>query len=290
MISTEYIKSSNKIVQADCMEVLTGLEGSSVDLIYIDPPLIGDETQSNIRTTSMRDDDGDRTVYQPGKYQTLESGESAYNDQFDCYAKFLHPILKEAYRVLAPDGTMYLHFDAEVMTVVMEQMDTIFGENGWKSGLAIRHKYYIKLRTGCPERVETIFSYVKDPHKYVSNVADFGPGPCVALWLNDTEKSRREKRSMWRRWDKMNQINRNERTGYPNQKPIGLLKQIITASSNPGDLVLDFFAGSGTTGDAAIQLDRRFLLVDNNPAAVEVMTKRFAKYPGIEFFRFAPDI
>ena len=78
--------------------------------------------------------------------------------------------------------------------------------------------------------------------------------------------------------------NSNEKTGYPTQKPLGILRRIITASSNPGDLVLDFFAGSGTTGAACIELDRNFILVDENLQSLEVMQKRFAGVSGIEWF------
>jgi len=66
-----------------------------------------------------------------------------------------------------------------------------------------------------------------------------------------------------------------EKTGYPTQKPLGVLRRIIQASSKPGDLVIDFFGGSGTTGAAAASLDRNFILVDQNPESIAVMRDRF---------------
>lgn len=261
MSTNQYNSQLNKIIQADCMEVLKQLEASSVDLIYMDPPF------------SRKED------------QTPGVGGSAYDDQFDDYMEFLKPILEEANRVLAPHGSMYLHIDSEQTPCVLELMEAVFGGE-FKSGIGFPPQNDGEL-TGLPNRYDNVFCFVKDPQNYVSNAADLGTGPHIAKWLEGEGKGGKAKRSTLRRWKTITRIMRKEGTGYPTQKPLGLMKQIITASSNPGDLVLDFFAGSGTTGEAAMQLGRRFILVDNSPAAFEVMAKRFAKYPGINFVKLS---
>jgi len=107
--------------------------------------------------------------------------------------------------------------------------------------------------------------------------------PYMAPGLVTPEKAARGKlpTDVW--WHTIVPTNGSERTGYPTQKPLGILKRIITASSNPGNLVLDFFAGSGTTGEAALLLGRRFILVDNNLDAIDVMKKRLSQYERIEY-------
>jgi len=84
-------------------------------------------------------------------------------------------------------------------------------------------------------------------------------------------------------WHTIVPTNGKEKTGYPTQKPLGIIRRIVAASSNPGDLVLDFFAGSGTTGMVCHELGRDFILVDSNPQAIETMKLRFNGLYGIEW-------
>ncbi|MGN6502519.1 MAG: DNA-methyltransferase, partial [Pseudolysinimonas sp.] len=127
-----------------------------------------------------------------------------------------------------------------------------------------------------PAKHDNILVYVADPRRYVFNADAVDRVPYLAPGLVGPEKASRGKlpTDVW--WHTIVTTNGAERTGYPTQKPLGILRRIVQASSAPGDLVLDFFAGSGTTGAAALQLGRRALLVDQNPDAVAVMRTRLS--------------
>src|SRR5207244_5831013 len=112
--------------------------------------------------------------------------------------------------------------------------------------------------------------------------------PYMAPGLVGPEKAARGKLPTDTWWHTIVPTNGKEKTGYPTQKPLGILKRIVTASSAPGDIVLDFFAGSGTTGEACLALDRRFILIDSNEQALQVMARRFASVIGIDWIGFDP--
>ena len=281
--------SKYKIIRADCLEVLNHLDADSVDLIYIDPPFNTGREQSRTRIATRQDDDGGRIGFQGKNYRTVELGTSAFNDRFEDYIEFLQPKLTEAYRVLAPHGSFYLHIDYREVHYVKIMMDQIFGRDCFQNELIWAYDYGGKQKNKWPAKHDNILYYVKDLGNFVFNVNDIEREPYMAPGLVTPEKAERGKlpTDVW--WHTIVPTNGRERTGYPTQKPLGILKRIISASSLPEDLVLDFFAGSGTTGEAALRLGRRFLLVDNNPEALEVMARRFREYPGIEFIGFASD-
>lgn len=273
---------------ADNMEVLKALSPGSVDLIYLDPPFNTRKMQARTRIETFQAMDGDRVGYQGKHYITVEKDTMAFADQYDDYLGFLRPRLEEAYRVLASHGSFYLHIDYREVHYVKVLLDEIFGRECFKNEIIWAYDFGGKPKTRWPAKHDNILFYVKDPNNYVFNVDDIEREPYMAPGLVTPEKAERGKLPTDTWWHTIVPTNGKERTGYPTQKPLGILNRILTASSSPGDIVLDFFAGSGTTGEAAFLLDRRFILVDNNVEALEVMAKRFYKYPGVQFVGYEP--
>jgi site-specific DNA-methyltransferase (adenine-specific) len=185
--------------------------------------------------------------------------------------------LLEAYRILAPTGTLYFHIDYREVHYCKLLLDGIFGREAFLNEIIWAYDYGGRPKNRWPPKHDNILVYVKDVDAYTFNREDIDRIPYMAPGLVGKEKAQRGKLPTDTWWHTIVSPTGKEKTGYPTQKPLGILKRIVQASSNPGDLVLDFFAGSGTTGAAALELGRRFLLVDNNPEAIEVMRKRFEK-------------
>jgi len=278
----------NRIYFADNMQVLKELATASVDLIYIDPPFNTGKIQRRTRIRTLRSEDGDRVGFQGYRYRTVEIGTHAFSDIFDDYLAFLEPRLREAYRVLAPHGSLYLHVDYREVHYCKILLDTIFGRDCFLNEIIWAYDYGGRPRRKWPPKHDNILLYVKDPRNYTFNTEEIERIPYMAPGLVGPAKASRGKlpTDVW--WHTIVPTNSRERTGYPTQKPLGILKRIVQASSNPGDLVLDFFAGSGTTGEACLLLGRRFILVDNNQEALEVMARRFAHVSSIEWIGFDP--
>jgi len=281
-------KPRGQIHYADNMEILKNLSPGSVDLIYIDPPFNTGKSQDRTHITITQDEHGDRVGFQGKRYVTVKKDTTGYRDQYDDYLGFLRPPLEEAYRVLASHGSFYLHIDYREVHYVKVLLDEIFGRECFKNEIIWAYDFGGKPRTKWPAKHDNILFYVKDPNNYVFNVDDIERIPYMAPGLVTPEKAAMGKLPTDTWWHTIVATNGKERIGYSTQKPLGILKRILTASSNTGDLVLDFFAGSGTTGEAAFLLDRRFILVDNNVEALEVMARRFNKYPYVEFVGYEP--
>ncbi|MCI0341132.1 MAG: site-specific DNA-methyltransferase [Planctomycetales bacterium] len=257
-------------------------------LVYLDPPFNTGKERAHTRLRTVRDEAGDRTGFQGRRYRTVPLGKSAYADVHDDYLAFLEPRLREAQRVLADDGTLYLHLDSREAHYAKVLLDGIFGRESFLNEVIWAYDYGGRGKRRWPEKHDTILVYVKDPERYVFDAEAIERIPYMAPGLVGPEKAARGKlpTDVW--WHTIVPTNGKERTGYPTQKPLGILRRIVQASSRRGDLVLDFFAGSGTTGAAALELGRRFLLVDENPEALEVMARRFEGVPGIEWVGFDP--
>ncbi len=272
-----------RIYHADNLTVLRGLPDGCVDLIYIDPPFNTGRKQTRTRIRVVRAADGDRTGFQGARYRTVRLGTQAFADLFDDYLAFLEPRLREAYRVLASHGTLYVHLDPREAHYCKVLLDAIFGRRCFLNEIIWAYDYGGRSRRRWPAKHDTILVYVKDPRRYTFNLEAVERLPYLAPGLVGPEKAARGKTptDVW--WHTIVPTGGRERTGYPTQKPLGILRRIVLASSNPGDLVLDFFAGSGTTGAACLELGRRFILVDNNPQAIAVMRRRFAGVPDIEW-------
>lgn len=281
----EYVDT---IVYSDNLAVLRTLPDGCVPLIYIDPPFNTGKTRSLTRLRTTRDPDGDRVGFQGQTYRTLRLGTTRFADVFDDYLAFLEPRLVEARRVLAPNGTLYVHLDPREVHYVKVLLDGIFGRECFLNEIIWAYDFGGRSTRRWPAKHDNILVYVTSPRDYVFNVDAIDRIPYMAPGLVGPEKAARGKLPTDTWWATIVPTKARERTGYPTQKPLTILRRIIAASSNPGDLVLDFFAGSGTTGVAARELGRRFLLVDNNPEALQVMARRFAGEAGVRFVGFDP--
>jgi site-specific DNA-methyltransferase (adenine-specific) len=234
------------------------------------------QRRTRIRTT--RDERGDRTGFKGLRYRTDLIGESRFADAFDDYAAFLWPRLLDAHRVLSDRGTLYFHIDYREAHYCKVLLDRIFGRDCFLNEIIWAYDYGARTHRRWPPKHDNILVYVKDRRRYTFNYDDLDRIPYLAPGLVGPEKAARGKTPTDCWWHTIVSPQSRERTGYPTQKPLPILSRIVRASSNPGDLVLDFFAGSGTTGEAAALDGRRFILVDNNPEAVAVMRRRLARF------------
>jgi site-specific DNA-methyltransferase (adenine-specific) len=228
-------------------------------------------------------ENGDRVGFQGKRYETQIVGQSGYRDQFDDYLAFLEPRLRETYRLLSPQGSLYFHIDFREVHYCKILLDEIFGRESFINEIIWAYDYGARTRKRWPPKHDNILWYARDPKHYTFNYEDIERIPYMAPGLVGEEKAKRGKLPTDTWWHTIVGTNSREKTGYPTQKPVGVIRRIIQASSNPGDTVLDFFAGSGTVGDVCLELGRSFILVDNNPQAIEVMKKRFAHAADIEW-------
>jgi site-specific DNA-methyltransferase (adenine-specific) len=255
----------------------------SVDLVYVDPPFNTGKTQRKTRMRVTKSEDGDRTGFGGRRYATELGASTEYVDVFDDYLGFLEVRLREAYRVLKPSGSFYLHLDYREVHYCKVLMDQIFGRECFQNEIIWAYDYGGRPKNRWPAKHDNILYYVKDPAHFTFNRDDIDRIPYMAPGLVGPEKAARGKLPTDTWWQTIVPPGGRESTGYATQKPLPILRRIITASSNPGDLVLDFFAGSGTTGVAAAELGRRFILVDSNPQAIEAMKIRFADLGDVDF-------
>jgi site-specific DNA-methyltransferase (adenine-specific) len=260
----------------------------TVNLIYIDPPFNTGKAQSRTRIKTVRSASGNRVGFQGQRYATAKMGSRAFPDRFDDYIAFLEPRLREAYRALAPDGTLYFHIDYREAHYCKVLLDGIFGRRSFLNEIIWAYDYGGRPTRRWPPKHDNILVYVKDPSRYVFDTEAVERIPYMAPGLVGPEKAARGKLPTDTWWHTIVPTNGRERTGYPTQKPLGVVTRIVQASSRPGDLVLDFFAGSGTTGEACLANNRRFMMVDDNPEALEVMARRFEGVPDIRWVGFVP--
>jgi site-specific DNA-methyltransferase (adenine-specific) len=266
----------NYIYFGDNLPLLQSLAAGSADLIYIDPPFNTGRTQTRVQLRTNRSPDGDRTGFGGQRYKTVRVAAKAFADVFDDYEAFLAPRLREAHRLLAPDGSLYFHIDYREAHYCKLLLDRLFGRECFLNEIIWAYDYGARTRRKWPPKHDNILVYVKDPRHYVFNYDTVDRIPYMAPGLVGPEKAARGKTptDVW--WHTIVSPTGKEKTGYPTQKPLGILRRIVAASSPPGGTVLDFFAGSGTTGVAAHELGRRFVLVDDNPQALAVMRQRLA--------------
>ena len=276
-------QAAGRVVVADNLAVLADLPDDSIDLIYVDPPFNTGKRQTLQRLKTIRDDGGDREGFQGRRYRTVRLGRSSYVDVHDDYLTFVEERMVECRRVLKPTGSLYFHIDYREAHYCKVLLDAIFGRSCFLNEVIWAYDYGARTTRKWPPKHDTILVYVKDPTRYYFDADAVGRIPYMAPGLVGPEKAARGKLPTDTWWHTIVPPTGAERTGYPTQKPLGILRRIVQASCPPGGIVADFFAGSGTTGAACIELGRRFLLVDNNPAAGRVMAGRFAGTPSIDY-------
>lgn len=259
----------------DNLPVLRDLPTTSVDLIYIDPPFNTGKVQRRTQISTIRDEDGDRTGFQGKRYRTEKIGTKGYDDIFDDFLGFLEPRLIEAHRLLKPDGSLFFHIDYREVHYCKVLLDSIFGRDSFQNEIIWAYDYGARTKKKWPAKHDNILWYSKDPKHYQFHLEEVDRIPYMAPGLVGPEKAARGKTptDVW--WHTIVSPNGKEKTGYPTQKPRGVLDRIVKVHSQPGDLLLDFFAGSGSFGESANELGRDCILIDNNREAWQVMEKRF---------------
>ena len=280
--------TANRIYLADNLETLQSMDDGCVDLIYIDPPFNTGKQQKRTQIQTRRCEGGDRKGFGEQRYRTLKLGTKNFTDLFDDYLAFLEPRLCQAYRVLSSAGSLYFHIDYREAHYCKILLDGIFGRDCFLNEIIWAYDYGGRSKKKWPAKHDNILVYVKDAKNYTFNAEAVGRIPYMAPGLVGKEKAARGKLPTDTWWHTIVGTNGKEKTGYPTQKPLGVIRRIVQASSNVGDLVLDFFAGSGTIGQVCLELDRRFILIDNNRQALQVMADRFEDVPGIEWIGFDP--
>jgi site-specific DNA-methyltransferase (adenine-specific) len=260
----------------DNLAVLGGMDEAAVDLIYIDPPFNTGKVQRRQRLATVRDENGDRIGFAGRRYRTVKLGACEYPDIFGDFPAFLEPRLLQARRVLKPNGSLFFHVDYREVHYCKVLLDQIFGRACFINEIIWAYDYGARTKTKWPPKHDTILWYAKDPAHYRFNIEECDRIPYMAPKLVGPEKAARGKTPTDTWWHTIVSPNGREKTGYPTQKPRGILDRIVKVHSQPGDVLLDFFAGSGTFGESAAELGRDCILVDSNPEALRVMQERFA--------------
>jgi site-specific DNA-methyltransferase (adenine-specific) len=266
----------NQIIHGENLRVLRGLAAETVDLIYVDPPFNTGRRQVRPRMTTIRDQDGDRTGFGGVRYRTEKSPDSltGYADRFDDYIGFLRPRMEEAKRILKPAGSLFFHIDPREVHYCKVMLDEVFGRACFQNEIIWAYDYGARSTKRWPAKHDNILWYTRDPERYTFDLGESDRIPYMAPGLVGPVKAARGKTptDVW--WHTIVSPTGKEKTGYATQKPLGILERIVRVHSRPGDLVLDFFAGSGTAGVAAARNGRDYLLVDESAEAVAVMEKR----------------
>jgi len=264
----------DRILLGENLALLAGFASSSFQLIYIDPPFNTGRTQTRTTLRVLRDEDGERTGFQGRRYSTEVLQQDSYGDAHEDFLGFLAPRLREAHRLLSREGTLYFHIDYREAHYCKLLLDEIFGRDCFLNEIIWAYDYGAKTKTRWPAKHDTILVYVKDPEAYHFDSEEVDREPYMAPGLVTAEKAARGKlpTDVW--WHTIVPTAGGERTGYPTQKPEGIVRRMVAASTRPGDWCLDFFAGSGTLGAVASALGRHYVLIDSNPRAVEIMLAR----------------
>jgi site-specific DNA-methyltransferase (adenine-specific) len=268
--------SEDLVLLGDNLELLPELDDGIFQLAYLDPPFNTGRVQRRTTLAAVASAEGDRIGFQGRRYATSVLAESSFGDEFDDYLGFLAPRLSEVRRLLCDSGTLYLHIDYREAHYVKVLLDELFGRECFLNEIIWAYDYGARTRRRWPAKHDTILVYVKDPKTYWFDSEAVEREPYMAPGLVTPEKAARGKlpTDVW--WHTIVSPTGKEKTGYPTQKPEGILRRIVQASSKPGDWCLDCFAGSGTVGAVSARLGRRFVLIDSNPAAVAVARRRVA--------------
>jgi site-specific DNA-methyltransferase (adenine-specific) len=265
------------IFEGDNLVALRSLPDEAFRLIYIDPPFNTGKPQVRHSLKTSRSPTGSRLGFKGERYETISGSKLAYNDSFDDYWSFLRPRLIEAWRLLTDDGTLYVHLDYREVHYAKVYLDSIFGSQCFLNEIIWAYDYGARARKKWATKHDNILIYVKNPDNYVFNAQDVDGQPYKTPGLGTLPSPTELLPSdVW--WHTIVSTMGKEKTGYPTQKPEGILRRIIQASSEPGDWILDFFAGSGTTGAVAHSLGRKFVMVDQNPESLSTIKARLSSH------------
>ncbi len=272
-----------RIVQGENAEVLATLPRGFARLIYIDPPFNTGRKQERQRMRVRAADDGGRVGFGGRRYDVEHVDSPAYQDAFDDYVGFLLDRVEAALPCLTEDGSLFVHLDYREAHYVKVALDRLLGRERFQNEIVWAYDFGGRPKRKWPAKHDTIFWYVLDPKRYVFCFEAMDRIPYMAPGLVGAEKAARGKTptDVW--WHTIVPTTGKEKTGYPTQKPLGVLERIIKVHTEPGDTVLDFFAGSGTTGEAAARNGRGFVLIDEHPDAIAIMSERLAQWePDVE--------
>ena len=285
------ILGDNALVMTSLLQDLEG----RLNLIYIDPPFF---TNRRYPARIGRGEDSRR----PGDWALGEGYEDHWPD-LDSYLEFIYPRLELMHRLLSQSGTLYVHLDWHASAYVRLLLDEVFGQDQLLNEIVWTYHGPSPIRRAFNRKHDTLLVYVKGT-QYTFNAdavrqpydpatirtfkasprAGFGKVPDLARGKVPED---------WWYFPVVARLHK-ERTGYPTQKPEALLERIVLASSNPGDLVADFFCGSGTAAVVAARTGRRFIAVDRSYRALHTTRRRLCVLPATpfsfereEFLRFA---
>ena len=270
-----------KIILGDCAEVLPILPDRFARLVYIDPPFNTGRTQRRDRMrVRASSGPGQRPGFGGRRYdvQRLPSRAHAYADTFEDFEGFLMPRVEACLRCLTRDGSLFVHLDSHEVHYVKVALDRLLGRDCFMNEIVWAYDYGGRPKNRWPSKHDTILWYAMDPDDYVFNYDEMDRIPYMAPGLVSKEKAERGKTptDVW--WHTIVPTNGREKTGYPTQKPLGILNRIVRVHSRPDDVLLDFFGGSGTTGEAAANHGRGFVLVDESLEAVHIAAARLAPF------------
>lgn len=263
----------------DNARVLPALPAGFARLCYIDPPFNSGRVQKRDRMrVESTDERADRRGFGGRGFRVEREASATFEDRFDDYCAFLVPRIELALRCLTPDASLFVHLDAREVHHVKVALDGLLGRECFLNEIVWAYDYGARSKSRWPAKHDTILWYALDPARYVFDFEAMDRIPYMAPGLVTPEKAALGKTptDVW--WHTIVPTNGKEKTGYPTQKPLGILERIVKVHSAPGDVVLDFFAGSGTTGEAAGKNGRGFVLIDESAEAVAVMAKRLARF------------
>jgi site-specific DNA-methyltransferase (adenine-specific) len=270
------------VIVGDNGPAMAALPDATFDLVYMDPPFNTGRAQARHTLSVVADDAGGRIGFGGRRYSSTLLQTLAYDDAFGDYLAFLEPRLRRARELLAGHGTLYFHIDYREAHYCKLLLDEIFGRDAFLNELIWSYDYGAKPRRRWPAKHDTILVYVRTPGAHHFDADAVEREPYMAPGLVSAEKAARGKRptDVW--FHTIVPTNGREKTGYPTQKPEGVLRRIVSASARPGGWCLDPFAGSGTLGAVCRELGRRYVLIDDNPVAIDVMRERLGEvsFPG----------
>ncbi|MGZ3418313.1 MAG: DNA-methyltransferase [Polyangiales bacterium] len=268
-----------RIIHGDNALVLPTLPASFARLAYIDPPFNTGTTQKRERIRVRASEEGTRGGFGDKRYAVENLGSSpAYGDSFDDYVGFLVPRIELALRALTPDASIFVHLDPHESHYVKVALDRLLGRDRFMNEIVWSYDFGGRSKRRWPAKHDTILWYALDPESYAFDFDAIDRIPYMAPGLVGPEKAARGKTptDVW--WQTIVPTNGREKTGYPTQKPLAILERIVKVHSRPGDVVLDFFGGSGTTGEAAALHGRGFVLVDESLDACRIAARRLRRF------------